>query len=103
MLFFLASSRFAAVIAAFDAGNGFADGDNRGGAVAAEMGEFDGLEAHWDFLIYSWPETNVTGSHLHSRRLGRSPEHRDVRVNAFGLFTVRPRRLFGLGMKKIQR
>lgn len=88
MLFFLASSRFAAVIAAFDAGNGFADGDNRGGAVAAEMGELDGLEAHWDFLIYSWPETNVTGSHLHSRRLGRSPEHKDVRVKAFVLSTL---------------
>lgn len=56
MLFFLASSRFAAVIAAFDAGNGFADGDNRGGAVAAEIYEFDGLEMHGDFLVYNWPE-----------------------------------------------
>ena len=95
--------RFALDIVNYDAGYGFADGNDCGGAVAAKMGEFDGLETHGDFLIYNWPETNVTGSHLHSRRLGRSPEHRDVRVNAFGLFTVRPRRLFGLGMKKIQR
>lgn len=44
------------MIAAFDAGNGFVDGDNRGGAVAAEIYELDGLKAHGDFLIYSWPE-----------------------------------------------
>ena len=75
----------AIVITTDDAGHGFVDGNNRGGAVAAEMGELYGFEAHGDFLIYSWPETNVTGSHLHSRRLGRSPEHRDVRVKAFGL------------------
>ena len=71
-----------------DAGHGFVDGNDRGSAVAAKMGELDGLEAHGDFLIYSWPETNVTGSHLHSRRLGRSPEHRDVRVKAFVLSTL---------------
>lgn len=45
----------AIVIATDDAGHGFVDGNNSGGAVAAEMGELDGLEAHGDFLIYSWP------------------------------------------------
>lgn len=59
------------------------------------MGELDGLEAHGDFLIYSWPETNVTGSHLHSRRLGESPEHRDVRVKAFAPITAHLERLLG--------
>src|SRR5690606_4892304 len=32
------------------------DGNDGGGTVAAKMGEFDGLKAHGDFLIYSWPE-----------------------------------------------
>ena len=76
------------VITTDDASYGFVDGNNRGGAIATKMAELDGLEAHGDFLIYSWPETNVTGSHLHSRRLGRSPEHRDVRVKAFVLSTL---------------
>lgn len=44
------------VIATDDAGHGFVDGNDGGGAVAAEMRELDGLEAHGDFLIYSWPE-----------------------------------------------
>ena len=48
--------RFAIVIAADDAGHGFADGNNRGGAVATKMGEFDGLQTHGNFLIYSRPE-----------------------------------------------
>ncbi len=39
-----------------DTGHGFVDGNDGGRAVAAEMGEFDRLEAHGDFLIYSWPE-----------------------------------------------
>lgn len=78
-----------AIVITTDAtGHGFVDGNNRGGAVAAEIGQFDGLKAHWDFLVYSWPETNVTGSHLHSRRLGRSSEHRDVRVKAFAPVTA---------------
>ena len=46
----------AIVIATDDAGHAFVDGNNRGGAVAAEMGELDGLEAHGDFLVYNWPE-----------------------------------------------
>ncbi|WXL26404.1 hypothetical protein WG219_02640 [Ectopseudomonas mendocina] len=46
----------AIVIATDDAGHAFVDGNDRGGAVAAEMGELDGLEAHGDFLVYSWPE-----------------------------------------------
>ncbi|MNF88298.1 hypothetical protein D3C84_707900 [compost metagenome] len=41
--------RFAIVIAAYDAGHGFVDGNDGGGAVAAEVGAFDGLEAHGDF------------------------------------------------------
>ncbi len=84
----------AIVIAADDAGHDFVDGYDRGGAVASKMAELDGLEAHGDFLIYR-PEKNVTGSHLHSRRLGRSPEHREVRVKAFAPITVHPERLFG--------
>ena len=48
--------RFALDIANYDAGYGFADGNDGGGAVTAKMGEFDGFEAHGDFLIYSWPE-----------------------------------------------
>lgn len=46
----------AIVIAADDAGHDFVDGYDRGGAVASKMAELDGLEAHGDFLIYSWPE-----------------------------------------------
>ena len=45
----------AIVSATDDAGHGFADGNDGGGAVAAKMGELDGLEAHGDFLVYSWP------------------------------------------------
>lgn len=48
--------RSALDIANYDAGYGSADGNDCGGAVAAEMGELDGLKAHGDFLIYSWPE-----------------------------------------------
>jgi len=44
--------RFALDIVNYDAGYGFADGNDCGGAVTAEMGELDGLEAHGDFLIY---------------------------------------------------
>lgn len=66
------------VILTDDASYGCVGGNKRSGAVATKMGELDGLEAHGDFLIYNWPETNVTGSHLHSRRLGRSPELREV-------------------------
>lgn len=39
-----------------EAGHGFVNGNDGGGTVAAEMGELDGLEAHEDILIYSWPE-----------------------------------------------
>ena len=42
------------VIATDDAGHGFVDGNDGGGAVAAKVGELDGLEAHGDVLIYSW-------------------------------------------------
>jgi len=45
--------RFALDIANYDAGYAFADGNDGGGAVAAKVGELDGLEAHGDFLIYS--------------------------------------------------
>lgn len=45
--------RFALDIANYDAGYGFADGNDGGGAVAAKVGELEGLEAHGDFLIYS--------------------------------------------------
>lgn len=48
--------RFALDIANYDAGYGFADGNDGSGTVAAEMRELDGLEAHGDFLIYNWPE-----------------------------------------------
>ena len=44
------------IIAADDAGHGLVDGNDGGGAVTAKMGELDGLEAHGDFLVYSWPE-----------------------------------------------
>ncbi len=44
------------VISTDDAGHGLVDGNDGGGAVAAEMGEFDGLEMHGDFLVYNWPE-----------------------------------------------
>ena len=47
--------RSALDIANYDAGYGFADGNDGSGTVAAEMRELDGLEAHGDFLIYSWP------------------------------------------------
>lgn len=43
------------VITTDDASYGFGDGNDGGGAVAAEVGELDGLEAHGDFLVYSWP------------------------------------------------
>src|SRR5690606_40277212 len=45
--------RLAILITTDDAGHGFVDENNRGGAVATEMAELDGLEAHGDFLIYS--------------------------------------------------
>ena len=48
--------RFAIVITTDDAGHGFVDWNDGGFAVAAKMGELDGLKAHADFLIYSWPE-----------------------------------------------
>ena len=43
-------------MAADDAGHGFVDGNDGGGAVATEVAELDGLKAHGDFLIYNWPE-----------------------------------------------
>lgn len=48
--------RFAIVITTDDAGHGFVDGNDSGGAIAAKMGELDGLEAHGDFPILSFPE-----------------------------------------------
>lgn len=52
----LVSFRHTAVITTNDAGYGFVYGNDGSGAVTAEMGELDGLKAHGDFLIYSWPE-----------------------------------------------
>lgn len=52
----LADGQSALIIEADTARNGSINRNDSGGTVAAEMGELDGLKAHGDFLIYSWPE-----------------------------------------------
>lgn len=52
----LADGQSALIIEADTASHGSVNRNDSGGAVAAEMGELDRLEAHKDFLIYSWPE-----------------------------------------------
>ncbi len=52
----LVSFRYTALITTDNADHGLVDGNGGSDAVAAKMGELDGLEAHGYFLIYNWPE-----------------------------------------------